>query len=88
MVNLVGVDLRKLKDNPHLQKQLQFICGLGPKTSINFLEKLKIFDEKDLRRRLQLQTENIVKTVVYKNCSAFFIINTQAHQDLLLHGKQ
>lgn len=56
MVNLVGVDLRKLKDNSHLQKQLQFICGLGPKTSINFLQKLRVFDEKDLRRRLQLQT--------------------------------
>lgn len=43
MVNLVGLDLRKVKDNSHLQKQVQFICGLGYKKAIHFLEKLKIF---------------------------------------------
>jgi transcription elongation factor SPT6 len=87
MVNLVGIDLRKLKENLHLQKQLQFVCGLGYKKSIYFLEKLKIFDDKELKRRLQLQTENIVGKVVYKNCSAFFKINTPAHQELLQNGK-
>lgn len=37
IVNLVGLDLRKVKDNPHLQKQIQFISGLGYKKSIQFL---------------------------------------------------
>lgn len=80
MVNLVGIDLLKLKDNPHLQKQLQFVSGLGYKKSIHFLEKLKIFDEKELKRRWQLHTDNIVGKVVYRNCSGFFKINTPLHQ--------
>lgn len=37
MVNLVGIDLIKLKNNTHLQKQLQFVSGLGYKKSIHFL---------------------------------------------------
>lgn len=37
MVNLVGVDLNQIKDHPHLQNQLQFVCGLGPRKALNLL---------------------------------------------------
>jgi len=40
-VNLVGLDLNDIKKNDHLQNQVQFISGLGPKKAQHFLEKLK-----------------------------------------------
>ena len=83
MVNLVGIDLNKIKNNVHLQKQLQFVSGLGHKKAFHFLEKLKIFEDKEIKRRYQLHTESIVGKVVYRNCSAFFKINTHLHQEML-----
>ncbi len=41
IVNLVGIDINDLKKNEHIQNQLQFIAGLGPRKSQHLLEKLK-----------------------------------------------
>lgn len=30
MVNLVGLDINSIKNNKHLQPQVQFISGFGP----------------------------------------------------------
>lgn len=56
MVNLVGIDLNQLKEHQHLQNQLQFVSGLGPRKALNLLENLKkIFTtDKVVRRRRQL----------------------------------
>lgn len=85
MVNLVGVDLNQLKDHLHLQNQLQFVSGLGPRKALNLLESLKkVFpNDKEIRRRRQLLNEKMLGDVVYRNCSGFFKINTKQHQEYL-----
>jgi transcription elongation factor SPT6 len=40
-VNLVGLDLNEIKRNEHLQNQVQFVSGLGPKKAQHLLERLK-----------------------------------------------
>jgi len=37
MVNLVGLDLNEISKNDHIQNQVQFVNGLGPKKSFVFL---------------------------------------------------
>jgi transcription elongation factor SPT6 len=37
VVNLVGLDLNEIKNNEHLQNQLQFISGLGPRKAFILL---------------------------------------------------
>lgn len=56
MVNLVGIDINQVKDHLHLQNQLQFVCGLGPRKALNLLENLKktYGTGKEIRRRRQL----------------------------------
>ena len=89
MVNLVGVDLNQVKDHVHLQNQLQFVSGLGPRKALNLLDNLKkIFpNDKEIRRRRQLLNEKMLSDVVYRNCSGFFKINTKQHQDYLEHQR-
>ncbi len=85
MVNLVGIDLNLVIAYPHLQNQLQFISGLGPRKALNLLENIKktFTLDKELRRRRQLLGERLLGDVVYRNCSGFFKINTRYHQDYL-----
>ena len=40
-VNWVGLDLNDIKNNEHMQNQVQFVSGLGPKKAQHFLERLK-----------------------------------------------
>ncbi len=44
------MDLNDIKKNEHLQNQLQFISGLGPKKAHNFLERLRDFEIEVLNR--------------------------------------
>jgi transcription elongation factor SPT6 len=85
MVNLVGIDLNQVKEHVHLQNQLQFISGLGPRKALNLLDNLKkIFPNgKEIRRRRQLLNEKLLGDTVYRNCSGFFKIYTKYHQDYL-----
>lgn len=41
IVNLVGLDINDLKKNDHVQNQLQFVSGLGPRKAQLLLERLK-----------------------------------------------
>jgi hypothetical protein len=40
MVNLVGLEINQIKNNKHLECQVQFICGLGLIKAKHFLGKL------------------------------------------------
>jgi transcriptional accessory protein Tex/SPT6 len=72
VVNLVGLDLNELNKNEHIQNQLQFISGLGPKKSFALLERLKEQSTEILNRNV---VEKMVRgKIVGKNCTPFFKI--------------
>lgn len=81
----MGIDLNQIKDHVHLQNQLQFISGLGPRKALTLLDNIKkIFpSDKEIRRRRQLLNEKLLGDVVYRNCSGFFKIYTKHHHDYL-----
>lgn len=41
LVNSIGVDIRACVTSKHLAKQLQFVCGLGPRKATKILEKVR-----------------------------------------------
>jgi len=81
-VNLVGLDLNEIKKNEHLQPQVQFISGLGPKKARHFLERLKELGGGDILSRKKL--DYLVKgPSVAKICAPFFRVETEFHRQLL-----
>jgi transcription elongation factor SPT6 len=44
-VNLIGVDVNRVKAHNHLVKQLQFVSGLGPRKAAYLLEKVTLTGE-------------------------------------------
>lgn len=69
-VNLVGVDINRVKDHFHLRKQLGFIAGLGPRKSIHLIEKANAIEELNSRIAIKMIFGEIVTT----NCSGFIKI--------------
>jgi transcription elongation factor SPT6 len=62
-VNKVGIDINLLVDHEHLQNQLQFLSGLGPRKAQRYIQKLKSRG-KPLFTRNEIYENKILK----KNC--------------------
>ena len=80
MVNLVGLDINVVKKNEHVQSQVQFVSGLGPKKAQHLLDKLKEQSTEVINRG---QIEEIVRgEIVAKNCLPFFKVESSFHKTL------
>jgi transcription elongation factor SPT6 len=66
-VNLNGVDLNRIKDHYHLRKQLSFVSGLGPRKSIQMIEKVTLVGELINRNDIKLYFGACITT----NCCGF-----------------
>lgn len=78
VVNMVGLDINEINRNDHLQSQLEFISGFGPKKSFMLLEKLKEEGTEILSRK---RIEEAMKCkIVTRNCTPFLKIETSYHK--------
>ena len=72
-VNRKGVDINQCIRQPHLEKQLQFVCGLGPRKAKALVEKIKT-DLGSVKKRNEL-TKAFLDVNVYTNAVGFIKIN-------------
>lgn len=70
IVNLVGVDINRIKDSPHTTKQLNFVSGLGPRKAAYIIEKISMSGELVNRKDTKLFLNDRVIT----NCCGFIKI--------------
>jgi transcription elongation factor SPT6 len=62
-VNNIGVDINLLVDHEHLQNQLQFISGLGPRKAQRYIQRLR-----SLGRPLHNRNEIYENKFLHKYC--------------------
>lgn len=73
IINRKGVDINQCVRQPHLDKQLQFICGLGPRKAKTLVEKIKSSQGYIKKRSELLKTFLDVNN--YTNAAGFLKIN-------------
>lgn len=73
IVNRKGVDINQCIRQPHLDKQLQFICGLGPRKAKTLIERIKT-EVGAVKRRSEL-SKTFLDINVYTNAAGFLKIN-------------
>lgn len=62
-VNNIGIDINLVVEHEHLQNQLQFVSGLGPRKAYRYLNKLK-----ELGRPLHNRDEMFKRKFFQKLC--------------------
>lgn len=83
MVNKIGIDLNELIQFPHLQGQLQFISGLGPRKAKYILDQLRK-KVGNVKFRMQLWVDKLMGKVVYINSIGFIKVQSnEEDQDIL-----
>ncbi|XP_065055474.1 transcription elongation factor SPT6-like isoform X4 [Rhopilema esculentum] len=78
--NVVGVDVNRAIEHPHVAALIQFICGLGPRKGGDLIKKLKTQTTR-LENRSQLVLTYGMGPQVFLNCAGFIKIDTSSIGD-------
>jgi len=89
MVNLVGIDLPEIYDEPYMSKLIPYVCGLGPRKADRLVkaihangdEILSRFDLLGVSENTSRDLKAAMGPKVFQNCASFLYIPYDSSED-------